>query len=121
MSCASPEARALINLHAALGVDEGFRKIYVRDVVTYRKPMTDQIRAFAQMPPRAEWITIDRHGAGAWRRFAAETSMIARTRAFHDGDLAPWIFPPSLTGVIYTSATGPPEATMTDQDFSDLK
>jgi hypothetical protein len=113
----SIEAHALINLHDALGVDDGFRKIFVRDVVTYRKPMTDQIRAFAQMPPRPDWVSIDHGGAGAWGRFASEVSMISRTRVFRAGDRAPWIFPPSHGGKIYSADTGPPETLMSEQDL----
>jgi hypothetical protein len=113
----SVEARALINLHDALGADEGFRKIYVREAVTYRKPMTDQIRAFADMPPRAEWIKVSHQGAGAWSRFAPDVSMVSRTRAFREGDLAPWIFPPSVTGKTYSAATGPPAGELTPDDI----
>lgn len=114
----SPEASALVNLHDALGVGSGFRSIFAKDSapVSYRKPMTDQIRAFAEMPPRDAWVKLDHKGAGAWTRFAPEVSMIPRTRTFRDGDMAPWIFPPSVTGKIYT-ATGPPAGELTEDDL----
>lgn len=116
----SVEARALINLHVALGADEGFRKIYVRETIAYLKPMTDQIRAFADMPPRNEWVKIDRAGAGAWGHFGRAASAISHLRGFREGDIAPWIFPPSATGKTYTTATGPPAGAMTDDDIDAL-
>lgn len=97
----SLEARALINLHDALGVGDGFRSIFVRDTVTYRKPMNDQIRAFADMPPRTEWRPINHESAGAWARFGPPVSMISLKRAFREGDAAPWPFPPSALGKTY--------------------
>lgn len=101
------EARALLNLHDAFGVGPGFRSIFAKDTapVTYRKPMTDQIRAFADMPPRTDWVKLDHRGAGAWTRLGPVVSMIERTtKVFRDGDLAPWPFPPSLTGKVYADA-----------------
>ena len=110
----SPEANALINLHEALGVGPGFAGIFAKGAapVTYRKPMTDQIRAFADMPVRADWVKLDYRGAGSWTKFGPEVSMIPRTtKVFREGDLAPWPFPPSQTGTRYG---------LTDEDLDAL-
>ena len=115
----SIEGRALIRLHDVCGVGEGFRKIYCRDVVTYRKEMTPQIKAFAEMPPREEWQPINYQQAGAWTSFCKEVSSIPRTKIFRAGDLAPWAFEPSVEGKLYPH--GPPETLMTEQDMADFK
>lgn len=106
----SDEGRALINLHDACGTGEGFRKIFVSDVVSFRNPITPQILAFADMPPREQWVAINHEGAGAWTRFARATSIIPIKRGFSERDAAPWIFPPSQTGKIYTGSGGPSDA-----------
>jgi len=113
----SVEARALIALHDLAGAGEGFRKIYVRaEGVSYRKPMTPQLSAMAQMPPSAEWITLSRNQAGAWDRLIDGAVTINVWKHLKEGDRAPWPWPPAVDGKLYTAETGPPEALMTDQD-----
>lgn len=118
----SPEVRALIWLHDICDASEGFRKIFLRDVVTYRKPMTAQILAFAQnrVPSRDEWLPLTRQQAGAWEGFFRDAAVVSARRHFKEGDRAPWPWPPSVEGKIYTAETGPPQGVLTD-DIANFK
>jgi hypothetical protein len=114
----SVEARALIGLHDVCDAADGFRKIYVRDAVTYRKPMTPQILAFAQVPPRGEWVMLTYPQAGAWENLLREVAVISMRKHFREGDLAPWPWPPSAEGKIYP-AEAPPQ--LTADELADFK
>lgn len=116
----SAEARALVTLHELVGVGEGYRKIYVRaDGVSYKKPMTPQLLAFANIPAPADWVTLTHQQAGAWEGLLREAVNIQVRKHLKEGDRAPWPWPPSAEGKIY--ATGPPEALMSEQDLADFK
>jgi hypothetical protein len=118
----SVEGLALIKLHDACGVGEGFRKIYCRDGVTYRKDMTGQVKAFAELTPREKWVPINHQQAGAWTSLCKDLSALPRTKVFYAGDMAPWPWPPSVDGKIYTAdSTGPPDTLMTTDDFENFK
>ncbi len=105
----SSEGRALVKLHDAFAVGEGFRRIYAaHGTVSYRKAMTPQIAAFADMPDREKWVRVNRQQAGAWSALGRELSMMPRPKQFADGDAAPWPWPPSADGKLYIATTGPP-------------
>ncbi|MGJ4893759.1 hypothetical protein ACQR2B_06695 [Bradyrhizobium oligotrophicum] len=118
----SVEARAIEALHELAGCSELFRRAYCKDgAVFYRKhPVTPQLAALAGLPAQDAWVTLDRSGAGAWegllRNYFAEGVV---RRRFREGSRAPWPFPPSATGKVYT-ATGPPQVAMTEQDAADF-
>ncbi|MDI1265611.1 MAG: hypothetical protein PS018_20380 [bacterium] len=118
----SVEGKALLALHDFAGCSEGFRKIYVRsEGVSYRLPMTPQVLAFAQMPGRADWVTITRQQAGAWEGLLRDVVTIGMRKRFAEGDRAPWPWPPAADGKIYASETGPPQSLMDDTDLEDFK
>lgn len=117
----SAEAKALIILHEIAGASDGFRKIYMRaDGVSYRLPMTPQIAALALAPAAADWVTLTRQQAGAWEAVLREAVSIAVRKRLSEGDRAPWPWPPSVEGKLYTSSTGPPETLMSDDDCKNL-
>jgi hypothetical protein len=119
----SVEARAIAVTYDIAGAGEAFRKILCGSdgAVRYREPMTPRLAALAQAPPPADWVTLDHQQAGAWEGFLRETVTVQVRKHLKQGDRAPWPFPPSVTGKIYTSATGPPEALMIERDFADFK
>jgi hypothetical protein len=115
----SVEGIALVKLHDAVGVGEGFRQIYAKHgTVNYRKAMTPQIAAFAQMPARDNWVQVNHQQAGSWSALGRELSMMPRPKQFQSGDAAPWPWPPGKDGKLYTTSTGPPatEGLMTEED-----
>jgi len=119
----SIEATAIRALHEIAGRTSAFWKIFRRPdgSVSFPKPMTEQLRALAQAPPKDEWVTLDRAGGGSWEdlmRGVFEPEVI-RTR-FAEGCRAPWPFAPSKDGKIYV-ATGPPMAELSEQDAADFR
>lgn len=119
----STEAKAVKALHEIAGRSEAFWKIFRRSdgSVSFRKPMTPQFLALAQAPPREQWVKLDRNGGGAWESMMREFFDPAMVRThFAEGSYAPWPFPPSATGKIYTT-TGPPQAELSEQDAADFK
>ncbi|MGJ4888928.1 helix-turn-helix domain-containing protein [Bradyrhizobium sp. HKCCYLRH3099] len=118
----SVEAKAIEALHELANCTELFRKAYCKDgAVFYRKhPVTPQLAALAALPPAEAWVILDRSGAGAWEGLLRNyfPDGVIRRR-FREGMRAPWPFPPSATGKIYT-ASGPPQAAMSEQDAADF-
>jgi len=119
----SVEAKALAVLHDLAGVGEFFRKVHRRTdgTVDYRKPVTARLLALAQAPQPSDYATLDHKQAGAWEGLLREFVTVQVRKHLVAGDRAPWPWPPSSDGKIYTSATGPPEVTMTEQDFAEFK
>lgn len=118
----SIEARAIAMLHDLVGRNEAFRTIVCgRDrMVHWSKPVTAQLRPFAQFGPWQQ-VKLDRNGAGAWERLMNEVFVAGVVRKhFREGSTAPWPFPRSTTGKIYTSS-GPPQAGLSDDDVQDFK
>jgi hypothetical protein len=99
--------------------------------IVYPGEITAQMLAFADAGNRSSWPWIeDRHQIAAWTGFVSGHVHGARpalvtTRGIgadqRSGIYAPWPWPPSVDGKIYTTATGPPETLMTEQDLADLK
>ena len=117
----SIEAKALMALHEIAGCAQGFRAIYARsDGVSYRKPMTPQLLALAQIPPASEWVIATRQGAGSWEALLRETVSIAVRKHFKEGDRVPWPWAPSVTGKIYT-AEASPAGEMNEAELADFK
>jgi hypothetical protein len=116
------EAKAIERLFEVAGRSSAFETIYrLRDgSVSFSKPVTPQLAAFANVPPQADWVALDRNGAGAWEALMRELfeDGVMRTR-FREGTRAPWTYPPSSTGKIYT-ATAPPQSAMSEQDAKDF-
>jgi hypothetical protein len=118
----SLEAKSLAALHEIAGVGQGFRQIHVRaDGVSWRSPITPQLLALASLPAAADWVTLTRQQAGAWEALLRDTIAIQVRRHLREGDRAPWPWPPGKDGQLYTAATGPPEAGLTDEDAENFK
>ena len=119
----SVEAKALAVLHDIVGTGDFFRKVHRRrdGTVSYPKPITPQLAALALAGPQADWVALTRPQAAAWETLFRETVTVQVRKRLKEDDRAPWPWPPSVDGKIYTSATGPPEALMTDQDLADFK
>jgi hypothetical protein len=117
----SIEAKALAVLHDIAGKGDFFRQVHRRSdgTVSYSKPVTAQLAALSQAPERAEWVELNRQQAGAWEGFLREAVAVTVRKHLREGDRAPWPWPPSAEGKIYT--TGPPETLMSAEDFADFK
>jgi hypothetical protein len=120
----SAEAKAIKGLHDIVGRSEAFWKIWRRadGSVTFSKPMTPQLVALAQVPQSADWVKLTRQQAGAWEHMLRQffDDALSRTR-MREGSSAPWPWPPSGEGKLYTSATGPPETLMGEGEAEDFK
>lgn len=122
----SLEAKAVRALHEIAGRAAAFWKIWHRPdgSVSFARPITDQLRALAQMPDRDAWVTLDRNGGAAWERLMREVfpDEAVRTR-FAEGTRAPWPFPPSHEGKIYPATTGPPPdlCPITEEELADFR
>jgi len=118
----SAEALAIIALHDLVGRSEAIRKIWRKPdgSIAFSRPVTPQLTALAQVPAHDLWTALDRAQAAAWERFAKQFFEDGTVRKhFTEGSRAPWPWPPSAEGKIYT--TGPPETYMTDNDYAELK
>jgi hypothetical protein len=85
-------------------------------------PMTDRLRAVAQAPKPEHWVTLNRQQAAAWEAMLRDCILVeARTR-LGEGSRAPWPWPPSVDGKLYTESTGPPAGReMSEQDMADFQ
>ena len=120
----SVEGRAIIALYAVARITP----FESRNRIAYRGELTAQLLAFAEAGDvKTLWIE-DRQQIAGWSHFIAKhvhgnRPPLIQTRGTgadqRSGIYAPWPWPPSSEGKIYT--TGPPETLMTDQDFEDLK
>ena len=115
----SIEGKALVTLHDIGGVGEFFRHVNRRSEAGYfyRGAVTDRIRALAQAPKPDAWVEVNRQQAAAWEGFLREHITANRQRKMTEHSRAPWPWPPSVDGKLYTSATGPPETYMSEEDF----
>lgn len=115
----APEARAVKTLHDMVGRTSAFFTIFRRGdgTVTFTKPMTSQLTTLSQAPQQEDWVALTRQQAGAWesllRNVFDEGLLRQRLR---EGSRAPWPWPPSVDGKIYTDAGGPPPLTDDDMD-----
>lgn len=120
-SAGSAEARALFALHDLAGKLGPFRQIHAHGgVVTYSRPMTPRLAAMAQTGPRDGWVVLTRQQAAAWEGLLREAVVFPVRTPLKEGDRAPWPWPPGKEGQIYT-ATGPPDAGLSDNELADFK
>lgn len=117
----SPEAEAIKVLHDIVGRERAFIAIFRASdgSVTFTKPMTDQLRAFAQAPEQSCWVTLNFPQACAWEEFLGKVfdRGVVRQR-LHENSKAPWPWPPSLEGTIYPDPGGVPP--LRDDDINAL-
>ena len=107
----SPEAKAVRVLHDVVGRSEAFFKIFRMPdgSVCFHAPITAQLVALAQAGEHSAWPVLDRQQAGAWESLLRSifNDRIVRQRLCA-GSRAPWPWPPSIEGKIYTDPGGGP-------------
>ena len=115
----SPEAKAVKVLHDIVGRTSAYWQIFRRSdgSVTYTKLMTEQLTALSQAPDQSEWVMLTHQQAGAWESLLGKVfdKGLVRVR-LHEGSKAPWPWPPSIDGKLYTQADGVPPMTTEDLD-----
>lgn len=118
----SNEAKAVLALYELARCGSYARGTMIRDgVLYYYRPVTQRMLALANAPAVANWVAIDRRQAAAWEGLLSEAVTVQTRTKLREGDSAPWPWPPSVDGKLYTDATGPPESLMTEDDYSALK
>jgi predicted transcriptional regulator len=116
----SMEAKAVAVLHEIAGARDYFHKVVQRgDSVYYRLPVSPRLTALAQAPAVADWITLERNQAAAWETFVSEHLNLQTRQRLREGSRAPWPWPPRKDGTL--TATGPPEAGLSEADAEDFK
>lgn len=116
----SAEAKAVLVLHEIVGRTSAFFKIWRRPdgSVSYPKPITPRLAALAQAPDReSAWVELTHEQAGAWESLLRGVfdEGLARNR-LREGSRAPWPWPPSVDGKIYTKADSVPPINNEDLD-----
>jgi hypothetical protein len=115
----SAEAKAILMLHDIVGRREAFFKIWRRPdgSVSYPKPITARLAALSQAPEPSAWPTLNHGQAGAWENLLRSVfdDGLARQR-LREGSRAPWPWPPSVEGKLYTDAAGVPPLSNEDLD-----
>jgi hypothetical protein len=116
----SPEGRAIVILYNLAGLNSYLRSTMIRGgVVNYLRPVSPRLAALAQAGPDTDWPPeLNRQQAAAWEALLREYVIVQVRKHLAAGDRAPWLWPPSAEGKIYT--TGPPETLMTEQDAADF-
>jgi DNA-binding transcriptional ArsR family regulator len=101
----SPEHQALETLHAVART----RMLVTGGSAFYRAAVTPQLLAFAQAPPRDDWLWIeDRQQLAAWQAFIARHVFVGRPpllqqRGDKTGIFAPFAWPPRIDGSLSAS------------------
>jgi hypothetical protein len=119
----SPEAKAIAVLFEIAGVADFFRRVLRKGdgVVYYRLPVTPRLAALAQASPPEAWPALAHNQAAAWESFLATHVTVQNRNKLREGSHAPWPWPPSIEGKIYTETTGPPPLEpATDKDLQDF-
>lgn len=119
----SVEARAILILHDMVAMREFVMRVSrsADGGLSYRGAMNERLKAMAQAPAPSEWVTLTFQQAMAWERFLSDHITANRVRRMAEGSRAPWHWPPSVEGKIYTTATGPPDMALREQDAADFK
>lgn len=116
----SPEGKSLVVLHEIAGLDQYLRGIMIRNgAVNYPRPVGKRLLTLADAGLRDAWVVLSRQQAAAWEGFLRETVTVQVRKHLKEGDRAPWPWPPSAEGKIYS--TGPPETLLSEQDVEDFK
>jgi len=116
----SPDSRAVLLLYEIGGVTFPHHRRYPDGSISYNRAITPQILALAEGTfARDAWPVLSHQQAGAWDALLRDALTVGIRRPVRAGDRAPWPWPPSAEGKIYTSATGPPQTLMTEQDMQD--
>ena len=117
----SPEAAAISTLYIIAGKQSVLAANWMRasdGALYYRRTVTPQLLTLSSAPPRSEWPALDRRQAASWNDLLATFVTVVWSR-LTEGARAPWPWPPSKDGKIYS--TGPPDTLMSAQDQADLE
>lgn len=112
----SREAKAITVLHRIAGAP---RPLEIGDRLSSSVRITPKVLALADAPPEREWkaYPLGTAGSGSWRDLIEEALPPAIGRPRLTEIRAPWPFPPSVDGKIYTvESTGPPRELLTESD-----
>lgn len=95
----SREGRAIAVLYEIAGKGDFFRQVKCRGgKVYFANPITPQLLALADAPPRTEWVRLERiEQAMRWETLIGESLAMARQR-LSVGAAAPWPWPPRRDG-----------------------
>lgn len=105
----SREAKAIMVLHDIGGVGQYLRTIMIRNnAVNYLQPVTRRLLALAEAGGKDGWPVLTHQQAAAWETMVREMIAVQIRKRLSAGDRAPWPWPPSVEGKIYTATTGPP-------------
>lgn len=117
----SVEAKAITVLHEIAGKLDFMRQVHRRGdgTIHYPKPVSPQLAALARAPLASEWVPLTHQQAGAWEGLLREFVVVQMRHRLREGSRAPWPWPPSVDGKIYTADTGLPDTLMTDQDLKE--
>jgi hypothetical protein len=117
------EARAIGVLYEISGRGEYLRAVMTRGgAVNYPRPMTPRLLALADAPPKDAWIVLTYKQASAWENNLLREAITVQVRnRLGEGSRAPWPWPPSIEGKLYTGSTDPPFAGLSDQELADFK
>lgn len=113
----STEAKAVTvayDIAGALSAVRGFMRAQDGGIY-YRREVNPGLLALADAPMREQWPELTIQQAGAWNGFLEKTVTVQTWHRLRENDRAPWLWPPSKEGKIYT-ATAPPENLMTPED-----
>ncbi|WP_257164670.1 hypothetical protein [Bradyrhizobium sp. SRS-191] len=118
----SAEARAISMAYTIAGAGQALRGFMIRNgLLNYQRPITARLRALAEAPrDRDGWPILTRQQAAAWEGLMREAVTVQVRNHLREGARAPWPWPPSHDGTIYTTTTGSPQPAMTEQDAADF-
>ncbi|MGJ5000557.1 hypothetical protein ACQR10_04485 [Bradyrhizobium sp. HKCCYLRH2060] len=118
----SVEARAISMAYQIAGASQALHGFMIRNkLLNYHRPITPRLRALADAPrDREAWPVLTRQQAAAWEGLLREIVTVQVRTHLREGARAPWPWPPSHDGTIYTT-TGPPQPAMSEQDAADFR
>lgn len=118
----SPAGKAIIALYDVAGLSTLCKATRLRHNAVYQQMLiTPRLLAFADLPPRSDWVTLTRQQAAAWDAMLREAFPNVPTRVpLREGASAPWPWPPGADGRIYTAA-GPAQPEMAEHDATDFR
>jgi hypothetical protein len=119
----TPEARSIAVLYDIAGKGEFLRGVMTRNgAVNYPRPMTPRLLALAQAPAKDAWVVLTHKQASAWENNLLREAVTVQVRhRLREDSRAPWPWPPSVDGKLYTGSTDPPLAGLSDQELADFK
>lgn len=118
----SPEAKAIAATYDLADLGGYVRDIMIRNgAVNYRLPITPRLLAMAGCCAREDWKILTLQQAAAWNGMLGDAVPIQTRKRLKEGDRAPWPWPPSVEGKLYTASTDPPDVLMTDADVENFK